>query len=91
MKIIGLVYNEYYIFVVVVVYHFFIYSSPEQIKQCKSEKKLEAPFVILLTETLSLKYNIVLEEYEFLVLQRLCIMMVFLEELFTVSRVHEEY
>lgn len=65
--------------------------SPEQIKQCKSEKKLEAPFVILPIETLSLKYNIVLKEYEFLVLQRLCIMMVFLEELFTVSRVHEEY
>ncbi len=46
--------------------------------------------MILPTETLSLKYNIVLEEYEFLVLQRLCIMMVLLEELFTVSRVHEE-
>ncbi len=72
----------------------FIISSSTQVQNRLNSvkvKKLEAPFVILLTETLSLKYNIVLEEYEFLVLQRLCIMMVFLEELFTVSRVHEEY
>ncbi len=72
----------------------FIISSSTQVQNRLNSvkvKKLEAPFVILPTETLSFKYNIVLEEYEFLVLQRLCIMMVFLEELFTVSRVHEEY